>query len=75
MSGPIAWLDTEPVRTRLYPVISLVVGYLVTRGAVDSNTADLVIGLVSALLGVGATEAARARVSPVPPHTPTIPPA
>lgn len=63
--APMAWLDSEPIRTRVYPVLVVVAGYLAVKGVLDSDTASLVLGLAAALVGGVATEAGRARVSPI----------
>lgn len=61
----LAWLDSEPIRTRVYPVLVVLVGYLTVRGFLDSDTASLVLALVAAVIGATATESGRARVSPI----------
>lgn len=55
----------EPVRTAIYPMIVLIVAYLVQRGIVDSSTRDFVLALTALALGAAGVEAARAKVSPV----------
>jgi len=60
----LALLDSEPVRTRLYPVVVILIGYLVTRGVLDNDTANLVASIAAAILGVGAVEATRVAVVP-----------
>uniref|UniRef100_UPI003F499019 hypothetical protein n=1 Tax=Nocardia suismassiliense TaxID=2077092 RepID=UPI003F499019 len=59
-------LDGEPVATRIGPAGVLIVGYLVTRGVLDGDTAQLIAALVAILLGGGTIAAARALVTPVP---------
>ena len=54
----------EPVRLYVYPLLVILVGLLVTRGAIDASIGDLVVAAATALLGVGAAEAARAKVTP-----------
>lgn len=54
----------EPLRLAVYPVLVLVAGILVTRGVLDSDAANLVIAAVALLLGIPATEVARAKVTP-----------
>lgn len=63
--SPMAWIDSEPIRTRVYPVLVPLVGYLAARGVLDSDTASLVLALVAAVVGGVAIEAGRARVSPI----------
>lgn len=69
MSKLIAALRTEPIRTILWPVLVALAGVLVVRGIVDQFSADVIIGIVGAILGIPAAEAARAKVSPVRPVT------
>ncbi|UGT65338.1 hypothetical protein LTT66_18380 [Nocardia gipuzkoensis] len=66
MSKLISALRAEPVRAILYPLLAILVGVLVTRGIVDQFSADIIIGIVGAVLGVPAAEAARAKVTPWP---------
>ncbi|WP_342800963.1 hypothetical protein [Nocardia sp. No.11] len=56
----------EPVAVRLAPVLIAVVGYLVARGWIDNQLAELLVALVVAVLGGGAIVGARARVDPRP---------
>lgn len=54
----------EPIRLYVYPLLVILVGLLVTRGAIDASVGDLVVAAATALLGIGAAEAARAKVTP-----------
>ncbi|MGW4090031.1 hypothetical protein [Nocardia sp. NPDC004750] len=65
MSKILSTLRTEPVRAILYPLLVILAGVLVTRGVVDEFSADTIIGIVGAILGVPAAEIARAKVTPV----------
>lgn len=65
MDKVLSWLDSEPVATRVGPVVLLIVGYLLTKGTVDQDTTDLVLGIVAAILGVGGVAAARGAVIPI----------
>lgn len=56
---------SEPVRLYLYPILVILIGYGVYRGVVDDSVATLVvIPALGVLLGIPATEAARAKVTP-----------
>lgn len=55
-------LDSEPVLTRVGPVVLAIVGYLVAKGMVDEDTANLIVALAVAVVGSGAMVSARARV-------------
>lgn len=61
----LSWMESEPVITRVGPAVLLVVGYLLTMGAIDQNTTDLVLGVFAALLGVGGVVGARSAVIPM----------
>jgi len=65
MSSILDKLRSEPVRTILYPLVVILFGVLVTRGIIDSSTAGILAAVVAALLGVTATETARAKVVPL----------
>lgn len=64
MGKVIAILRTEPIRALLWPVLVGIAGYLVVRGAVDQFSADMILVIVAAILGIPAAEAARAKVTP-----------
>jgi hypothetical protein len=67
MSGKLsAWIDAEPVLTRIGPVVVAVVAYLLAKGIVTADTYDLVVALASAILGGGALGATRSAVTPLP---------
>ncbi|MFC9769616.1 hypothetical protein [Rhodococcus jostii] len=55
---------SEPVRTTVYPILILALAVLVGSGTLSSDTSDLITALAGLVLGVGATEAARAKVTP-----------
>jgi hypothetical protein len=59
------WLDSEPVITRVGPVVLLIVGYLLVKGGIDQDTSDLVLGIVGIILGSGVVVSARAAVTPM----------
>lgn len=54
-------LKNEPLRAALYPLIAFAVFFFVK----DAETADVITGIVAAVLGVAGTEVARAKVTPV----------
>lgn len=58
-------LKREPVRAALYPIIALIVGFLVARGVVDGETGAFVLALAALILGALGVEVARSKVSPV----------
>lgn len=55
------FLKNEPLRTALYPLLAVLVVMLVK----DPDMASLVTGALALVLGVGGTEIARAKVTPV----------
>lgn len=55
----------EPLRNRLRPIIALVAAYLVSKGFISEEVADVVTGLVLLVLGYGAVEWARKLVMPL----------
>jgi uncharacterized membrane protein YjjB (DUF3815 family) len=64
MSKLISALRTEPIRALLWPVLVGIAGYLVVRGVVDQFSADMIVAIVAAVLGIPAAEVARAKVTP-----------
>ncbi|MEV6432564.1 hypothetical protein [Nocardia sp. NPDC051463] len=66
MNAVLSALRSEPIRTILYPLLAVLVGVLVARGVVDESGADIITGIVAAVLGIPAAEAARKRVAPWP---------
>lgn len=64
MSKILSTLRTEPVRALLWPVLVGIAGYLVVRGVVDEFSADMIVAILAAVLGIPAAEAARAKVTP-----------
>lgn len=67
MSVAKNWLDSEPVRTRIYPLLVAAVGYLAIKGVIDGDTLSLILAVAGALFGVPLTEGARNRVWIGPP--------
>lgn len=65
LNSMMSLIRSEPIRTILYPLLAILVGVLVARGVVDQSGADIITGIVAALLGIPAAEAARMRVTPV----------
>lgn len=57
-------LDSEPVLTRVGPIVLAVVLYLVAKGILDQDTADLFVAVAGAVVGGGAVVGARAAVTP-----------
>jgi len=57
-------LTREPVRVYIYSVATAILAALVAFGVVDANAQDVIASVVSAVLVVGGTEAARSKVSP-----------
>ncbi|MFC9769108.1 hypothetical protein [Rhodococcus jostii] len=55
---------SEPVRTTVYPILILALAVLVGSGTLSSDTSDLITTITGLVLGVGATEAARSKVTP-----------
>ena len=55
------FIANEPLRAALYPLLAVLVVMLVK----DAETADVVMGIVALVLGVGGTEVARHKVTPV----------
>lgn len=64
MSKILDTVRSEPIRTLLYPVLVVVIGALVAKGLVSDFSADTIIAIVAAVLGVPAAEAARGKVRP-----------
>lgn len=64
MDRILSWVDAEPVLTRVGPVVLAVVAYLVARGLIDQDTADLFVALAGAVVGGGAVVGTRAAVTP-----------
>ena len=60
-------LASEPILTRVGPVVGAIAIYLVARGVIDKDTANLFVALAVAVLGGGAAYGARAASSPWPP--------
>lgn len=54
----------EPVRLILWPALIALVGWLVARGTIDTNAADLITALAMLILGGSGIEAARLQVTP-----------
>ncbi len=62
MKKILALLDSEPIITRIGPLLGLIVVYLFARGAMDRDTYDLLSGIATLLLGSGGILGARAKV-------------
>ena len=60
-------LKAEPVRVRLYGLLLLVAGYLVSRGYISPTDEAFIASVAVLALGV---ETARDRVSPAAKHVP-----
>ena len=58
-------ITSEPVRVYVYTVLAAVVAALVVFGVVDSETVPVILGVVTAVLGVVGTEKARSKVTPL----------
>lgn len=57
-------MNTEPVRMALYPLVALIVGFLVVKGVLSSDDADFILGLAVLILGALGIEVARSKVTP-----------
>jgi len=57
--------QSEPVRTALYPILALIVGFAAARGLIDNETAVFVASLGALILGAAGVEVARSQVTPV----------
>jgi hypothetical protein len=62
MNKILSTIRSEPIRAILYPVLVILIGTLVTKGILTDFSSDIVIGLIGAVLGVPAAEAARSKV-------------
>lgn len=60
----LSWRRSEPVRTTVYPLIGIGLAFLVGTGKIDTDTSSLIDLAVGLILGIGGTEAARAKVTP-----------
>lgn len=58
------WLAREPLLARVGPIVLAVATYLLAKGMLDQETADLITAIVLAVGGGGALMLARERVSP-----------
>lgn len=58
------WLDSEPVRTRAYPLVAAMVAYLAIRGVIDGDAMNMILAVAGTIFGATATETARAQVTP-----------
>jgi hypothetical protein len=57
-------MSNEPVRRYIYSLLAPIVALLVFYGITTDEAAALWVAVASTVLGIGATEAARARVTP-----------
>lgn len=67
-----SWRRSEPVRTTVYPILVLGLGVLVSTGRITLDTSTAIDGVVALILGITATEAARAKVTPQAKATQTV---
>lgn len=59
-------IRSEPIRAILYPVLGVVAAVLVAKGALTQFSADTIIAIIGAVIGVpAAAEIARLKVTPV----------
>lgn len=58
MNKVISTIESQPVRIIFYPLVTAVVLYLVSKGVMDSDTENWIIGIVAAAIGYPATAAA-----------------
>ncbi len=65
VNSVLSAIRSEPIRTIIYPLLAILVASLVARGTVDQSAADIITGVVAAILGIPAAEVARAKVTPV----------
>lgn len=66
MNSILSAIRSEPIRAILYPVLAVVATALVAKGALSQFSADTIIALIGAVLGVPvAAEIARLKVTPV----------
>ncbi|MGO4649782.1 hypothetical protein AB4305_33375 [Nocardia sp. 2YAB30] len=65
MDKLLSILQSEPVRTRAYPLLVVLVAYLVAKGVVSDDLSQCILAAVAALLGLRAVELARGVVTPV----------
>lgn len=54
----------EPVRMILWPALIALIGWLVARGTIDTDAADLITAVALLILGPVGIEVARAQVTP-----------
>jgi hypothetical protein len=65
VNAVLSAIRSEPIRTIMYPLLAILVGTLVARGTVDQSMADIITGVIAAILGIPAAEVARAKVRPI----------
>ena len=63
MSKFESWRQSEPVRLYLYPVLGLVLAYLVAQGILTADAADLVSAIAALVFGGAGIEIARSKVT------------
>ncbi len=56
--------DREPVRAAMYPILALIVAFLVGKGILGQDDAAFVLALAALILGALGVEVARSKVSP-----------
>lgn len=65
VNAALSAVRAEPIRAIIYPLLAILVAALVARGTVDQSAADIITGVIAAVLGIPAAEVARAKVRPV----------
>jgi len=58
-------LNSEPILTRMSPVLGLLAIYLIGKYVTDADLANLLLGIATIVLGGGAMVTARAKVRPL----------
>ncbi len=80
MNKVVSLVESQPARFYIYPGLLALVAYLVSKGWVDSDTASWITGIITAAVGIGATETVHAKVIPsyvvkaLTPPAPVAPP-
>lgn len=62
MNAIMSTIRSEPIRTLLYPILVVVIGALVAKGVLSDFSADTIVAIVAAVLGIPAAETARSQV-------------
>ena len=61
-------LNREPVRAAMYPILALIVAFLVGKGIIGQDDSAFVLALAALILGAIGIEVARSQVSPTKDH-------